>query len=430
MLYSFSFEPRYGWPHVYSGQAEIQRYLEHCVDKYGLRPHLRLGAEVAGARFEEAASGWRLRLRDGEESEARVLVTGTGQLNRPHLPDLPGLDAFEGVSFHSAQWNHDHDLTGRRVAVIGNGASAVQFVPHVARVAERLTLFQRSAHWIIAPIPRNRAYTAREHWAFEHVPGFARLHRELISAFFEARFPAFTKGSRMGKLLSRLALQHLRSQIANPRLREVLTPDYPIGCKRVLVSTDYYPALARDNVQVVPDAVTGITSTGVVANGETYPADTLIFGTGFDTQGFLAPMELEGLGGRRLHDVWRDGAEAYLGLAVTGFPNLFLLYGPNTNLAHQSIIVMLESQIDYVVQCVERLRRERLGQLEVRAEVQARFNATLQRDLTRRVWDAGCSSWYKNEAGKVTNNWVGTTLAYRRLTRHPNPDDFVARPAE
>jgi len=427
-LYCFSFEPNPDWSRKYSAQPEIHRYLEHCIERHGLRPHIRYGVEIAAARFDEAAGTWRLRTAGGEEITARVMVSATGQLNRPHVPAIPGLESFGGRWFHSARWDHTRDLTGTNVAVVGNGASAIQFVPCIAPLTKQLTIYQRTPNWLV---PRNdRAYRPAEKWIFRHVPLVNRLYRSWIWLMLEARFFGFFKDSRLSKLAEQAARQHLEAQITNPRLRAILTPDYPVGCKRILISDDYYPALERPNVEVVTDAVVRVTRDGVVTqDGTTRPADTIIFATGFETTTFLAPMEIEGAGGRRLSEAWRDGAEAYLGVAVSGFPNLFMLYGPNTNLGHNSIIFMVECQVRYVIACVRAITERRLAWLDVRTDAMARFNAHLQDDLKQTAWDAGCTSWYKTASGKVTNNWSGFTLEYWWRTREPDFSAFEARPA-
>jgi len=424
-LYCFSFEPNPDWTRVFSLQPEIQRYLDGCAEKYGILPHVRFGTEIAGARFDAAAGLWRIRTRAGEEITANVLVSGTGQLNRPFVPPLPGIDEFQGIRFHSARWRHDQDLRGKRVAVVGNGASAIQFIPPVAATAEHVTVFQRTANWII---PRNdRAYRPFEKRMFRYVPFLLKLYRALIYLQLEVRFFGFFKGSWLSGRLQKAATEYMHSLIADPVLREKLTPDYPVGCKRILISDDYYQALARPNVDVVTTPITRFTCDGVVtADGTTRPVDAVIFATGFETTSFLAPMEIAGPDGRTLTDAWRDGAEAYMGVAVAGFPNLFLLYGPNTNLGHNSIIFMIECQVRYVVQCIQRLARERTRALAVRPDVMAAYNAELQRDIKKTAWDAGCTSWYKTASGKVTNNWSGFTLQYWWRTRHPDSRAFAS----
>ena len=425
-LYCFSFEPNPNWSRKYPEQPEIHRYLEHCARKYGLCPHLRFGTEIVAARFDETAAGWRLRTGGGEDAFAHVLVSATGQLNRPHIPDLPGLEEFGGPWFHSARWNHDLELTGRRIAVVGNGASAVQLVPRIAVSAERVTVFQRSANWIL---PRqDRVYGPLTRWVFRHVPFALRLYRQLIYLGREATVLGFFADSWLGRQIEKRARRHLCSHIADRRLRALLMPDYPAGCKRILLSDDYYQALLRPNVQVVATPITSIVHDGVVTgDGTLYPADTLVLATGFQAGAFLAPMRIKGMEGRTLEQTWRDGADAYLGVAVAGFPNLFLLYGPNTNLGHSSILFMIECQANYVVRCVRELAQGRLRWLDVRHEAMTKFNATLQRQLNRTVWAGGCSSWYRSGDGKVVNNWPGFSTGYWWRTRRPDFADFTRR---
>jgi cation diffusion facilitator CzcD-associated flavoprotein CzcO len=426
-LYCYSFEPNPDWTRKFSLQPEIDAYLERCADRYALRPHLRFGTEIAGASFDEGEGAWHLRTAAGESIRADVVVSGAGQLNRPYVPDLPGLADFEGTSFHSARWDHARDLSGEEVAVIGNGASAIQFVPQIAPRVKRLTIFQRSANWLV---PRmDRAYTEREKWWFRNAPGWLRAYRAWIWAMLELRFFAFFRESRFSQRMERFCREHLEALIPDPALRAVLTPDYPVGCKRILISDDYYQALVRPNVAVETQPIERITRDAVVTrDGRAHRADSLIFATGFQTTSFLAPIQIEGRDGRKLEEVWRDGAEAYLGMAVSGFPNLFLLYGPNTNLGHNSIIFMIECQVNYVLRCLRELLGRDLHWLDVRPEAQERFNAELQGDLQKTAWAAGCHSWYKTESGKVTNNWSGFTLDYWWRTRRPDFSAFDRRP--
>jgi cation diffusion facilitator CzcD-associated flavoprotein CzcO len=422
-FYSFSFEPNPDWSRAFSPQPEIQAYLERCADKYGLRPHLRFGVEIAGACFDERAGLWRIRTTAGEDITANVLVSGLGQLNLPHVPDLPGLADFAGVSFHSARWNHEHDLAGRRVAVIGNGASAIQFIPEIAKTAAKVTIFQRSANWII---PRNdRVFSAALKRRLRNHPALLRALRAFIWFMLETRFFAVIRHGFITRRMTRAATDYLHENVKDPALRAVLTPDYPIGCKRVLISDDYYQAVVRDNVEIVTSPIARVGRDAITtADGAAHPADTIVFATGFETTHFLAPLVVEGLGGTKLEEAWRDGAEAHLGVTVAGFPNLFLLYGPNTNLGHNSIILMIECQVRYAIQCIQELRRRGVSWIDVRHEAMERFNRELQRDLAKTSWVASCDSWYKNEAGKVTNNWSGTTVEYWWRTRHPRWSDF------
>jgi cation diffusion facilitator CzcD-associated flavoprotein CzcO len=427
-LYSFSFEPNPEWSRAFSPQPEIQRYLHRCAEKYGVLPHIRFGAEVASASFDEAHGKWRIRLASGEEVIADAIVAGLGQLNRPHFPAIPGIDAFEGASFHSARWNAAWDPAGQEVAVIGNGASAIQFIPEIAKTAAKVTIYQRSANWVIPRNDRRIAASAQER--FRRHPALLRATRALIWFLLEIRFFAFLRDSWFSRRMTRVATEYLDSVVKDPALRAKLLPDYPVGCKRILISDDYYQALVKPNVEVVTEPIARIEPGGVTTgDGRTRRADALIHATGFETTTFLAPLAVEGRGGRKLDVVWRGGAEAHLGITVPGFPNLFLLYGPNTNLGHNSIIFMIECQVGYTVQCIEELARRRARFMDVRPDVTARFNAEVQRKLAKTAWTAGCASWYKTESGKVVNNWSGFTTDYWLRTRRPRWSDFEFTPA-
>jgi cation diffusion facilitator CzcD-associated flavoprotein CzcO len=425
--YCFSFEQRTDWSRKWSPQEEILEYMDHCAEKYGILPHVRFGTEVVGARFDEDAGVWRIRTaqgrREGEEIEAEVLVSGVGQLHRPLFPKIPGLGQFEGDVFHSAEWNHGADLTGKRIGVVGNGASAIQFIPEIAGDAEHLTVFQRSANWMA---PRgDREYTEREKERFTRHPWLAKLYRWMIWARQELMFPVFLGNEFMAKRWRALALENMHGHIKDPELRRVLTPDYPVGGKRILIHDSYYPALARENVEVTTSAIAGAEEGGVVtADGRTHSLDVLIMATGFDTTSFLAPMTIEGLEGRILEKEWEGGSEAYLGLSVSGFPNLFMMYGPNTNLGHNSIIFMIECQANYILQCVRRLADRDLRYLDLRPGPMRTFNEKLHRDLARTAWARTERSWYKTDSGKITNNWSGTTTRYWRATRRVDFDAY------
>jgi cation diffusion facilitator CzcD-associated flavoprotein CzcO len=426
-LYCFSFEPNPDWSRKYSEQPEIHRYLEHCATKYGLLDHVRFDTEIASARFDETARLWRLRTAAGEEIVASVIVSGVGQLNRPYLPELPGLERFSGASFHSARWNAEHDLAERDVAVIGNGASAIQLIPRIAGTARTVRVFQRSPNWLL---PRNdRAYSARERWAFRHLPLYRRLYRDAIYCGLEARFSGLLRDSWVSKQVERIALGYLEAEVADPRLRRALTPDYPVGCKRILISDDYYRALSRPNVELVTAAIERIGERAIVTrDGASRAVDTIVLATGFETTTFLAPMELAGAGGQRLAEVWQRGAEAYLGMSVAGFPNLFLLYGPNTNLGHNSIIFMIECQVDHVMRCLAELARTGSSDVDVRPEAMARESAAVQHALERTAWAGDCRSWYKTASGRITNNWPGLTTQYWWRTRRLARSDYRWRP--
>lgn len=422
-LYSFSFEPKPDWPRKYAEQPHILAYLEHCARKYDLLKHARFNTEIESARFNETSGVWTLRTKKGEEFQARAIVTACGQLNRPAFPALKGLENFRGEKFHSALWNHAVDLTGKHVAVVGTGASAIQFVPTVVAKAAKVTLFQRSPPWVM-PKP-DRVFHGFEKALMRRVPGVIALYRLTTYLRCEARLIGFQKRTWMNRVGTFLSTRHLRRQIPDEGLRRQLTPDYTFGCKRVLISNDYFTALARPNVSVVTDSIAEVKADSIVtATGEEYPADLLILGTGFQATDFLAPMRIIGRGGRDLNEAWRDGAEAYLGLTIPGFPNFFLLYGPNTNLAHNSVVYMIESQIRYILGCLGWLVRRPGTFLDVKSERLNRYAEEIQARLDRSVWSAGCANWYKNAKGRITNNWPGFTFEYRWRTRAPRAEDY------
>ncbi len=424
MLYSYSFEPKADWSRKFAGQAEIVDYFEGVARKYGLMPHIRFNTEVTEARFDEEAGLWRIRTATGEEFAANVLVSGVGQLNRPAFPKIDGLDAFKGAAFHSARWDHAVDLTGKNVAVIGNGASAIQFVPEIAPKVGKLTIFQRTPNWCVPKA--DRPFTEREKKLFRAFPLLVRAQRWLTWIMLERNFLAFTQGSWFGKLFEKASKKELEAHIKDPELRRKLTPDYPAGCKRILLTNDWFPALARPNVAVETSHIARVTENAVVTeDGVSHPADVIIYATGFESTDFLAPMKVVGRGNADLNEVWARGAEAHRGVAVAGFPNFFMLYGPNTNLGHNSIIFMIECQANYIAQCVQALQNGKLRYIDVRKEAMAEFNAALQKDMQKTVWAAGCSSWYKTADGKVTNNWSSFTARYWWQMRHPDFAEYA-----
>jgi len=415
--YCFSFEQKTDWSRKWAPHDEILAYMEECADKNGLGPHLRFGCEIEAARFDEEAGLWRMRTASGEELEAEVLISSVGQLNRPNVPEIPGLGDFRGECFHSARWNHHTDLSGKRVAVIGNAASAIQLIPQVAKQAARVSVFQRSANWMM---PRmDRAYTEQEKRRFARHPWLAKLYRWWIWATFDVRFPlVFHSDSWAGRRMARMCEEHMRSIVTDPQLQQALVPDYPVGARRILISDDYYASLERENVEVVTSGLDRVTADGIATDdGESRELDAIILATGFQTTQFLAPMEIQGLEGRSLAKEWEEGAQAYLGLTVPGFPNFFMTYGPNTNLGHNSIIFMIECQSSYILQCIERLRRGDVDYLDLRPEVLKAWSAKIQDELRSTVWAQTDHSWYKNQSGRITNNWSGTTTRYWWQTR-------------
>ncbi|AEF42643.1 flavin-containing monooxygenase [Hoyosella subflava] len=426
-LYSFSFEPKSDWSRRFAEQREILDYLKHCTAKYDMRQHIRFKTEVTSATFSASTGRWTLSLADGTHHSADILIPACGQLSRPAYPRLPGLDSFAGTVFHSAAWNHDYGLTDKRVAVVGTGASAIQFVPEIASKVKQLTLFQRSAPHVIPKT--DFAYPRLAKSAFERIPGALRVSRWATYCELEPRALMFTRFPQIAGLYERKFLRNLRREITDPALREKLTPSDPIGCKRVLLSNDWYAALRRPNVRVETSPIATVLAHGIAtARGGVHEADAIILGTGFQANDFLAPMRITGLEDKDLNEAWRDGAEAYLGITISGFPNLFLLYGPNTNLGHNSIILMLEAQINYTLDAIRHLRDAQLSWLDVKPATQNAFNKKVQERMESTIWDRECTSWYKNDAGKNTNNWPGFTFSYYAMTRKLDPADYYAEP--
>ena len=417
-LYSFSFAQKTDWSRRFAWQAELLAYSAECAIKSGLLPHFRFNAEVRSARFDESRNLWQLGLADGSTVEARHVVTGVGQLHHPSIPELPGRHDFVGAQFHSARWDHSVDLTGKRVAVIGNAASAVQFVPQIAPQVAALTIFQRSANWLL---PRkDRLYSPRLHRMMARWPWLARLRHDFQWFFFgEMQLTPLMKQVRPVQWAARRkALAHLRRQVKDPGLRAKLVPDFPIGAKRVLFNDDYYPALGRANVRLVTEPIETIVANGVrTRDGELNEADVLVYATGFKATDFLAHIEVSGLGGCRLSDEWRHGAHAYLGVTVSGFPNFFMLYGPNTNLGHNSILVMIEAQVGYIIDAIGQMNARGVNRIDVKRGVMDEYNRELQQDLAKSVWAAPKGSWYKLADGTITNNWPHGTVRYKNLLR-------------
>ncbi|MCP9958613.1 flavin-containing monooxygenase [Streptomyces sudanensis] len=434
-LYSFSFAPDPDWPRAFSGQPRIRAYLERVTDDFGLRPHLRLGHEVLGARWDADALRWEVGTSRGALT-ADVVVCATGPLSEPRVPDVPGLDGFRaagGRVFHSARWDHDYDLAGKRVAVVGTGASAVQIVPAVQPVVGRLTLFQRTPPWVL---PRaDRAVTRAERLLHRRFPLTAKARRAVLWAVRELQVGAFTKRPGALGAVEALARAHLRRAVEDPVLRAKLTPSYRIGCKRILLSNDYYPALARPNVDVVAAGLAEVRGrTAVGADGSEAEVDALVFGTGFHVTDMPIADRVVGAGGVTLAEAWKDGMEALRGTTAAGFPNWLTVIGPNTGLGNSSMILMIESQLNYLADFLRRL--DLLGEgraLVPRPSAVAAWNRRVQARMERTVWTSGgCDSWYLDARGRNTTLWPGTTAEFRRATRAVDPDEYevVRAPAK
>ena len=426
-LYSFSFEPWPRWSRDFAGQKEILEYLRHCATKYGVLPHVRFGARVEKAEWDDAEGRWTVTTSDSRTFRAGVVVSGCGPLSRPQLPDLPGLSSFEGKVFHSARWDDTYDLAGKAVAVIGTGASAIQLVPAIASTVGRLFVFQRTAPWVMpkpdGPIP------AWKRKLYARLPLAQRLARQRIYWTRELLAVGVVVEARIMKLGERLGRRYLEKSVADPTLREKLTPRYTMGCKRVLPTNDYLPALQRPNVELVTDGIAEVRARSIVSKDGTERAvDALVLATGFEAAEQVAPFPVRGRGGRDLDEAWRDGAEAYLGTSVAGFPNLFLLVGPNTGLGHNSMVFMIESQLSYLVDALKKMQARGWRTVELRPEAQARYNARIQERLKDTVWASGCMSWYLTRTGKNTTLWPGFTFEFRRLTRRFDERAYTTTP--
>jgi cation diffusion facilitator CzcD-associated flavoprotein CzcO len=419
-LYSFSFFPNPDWTRTFARQPEIRAYLEATADRYRLRDRIRFGVHVVGAEWDGTA--WDVRTSDGATLRARFVLFGTGALHEPAVPEIEGLDRFAGKAFHSAQWDHSVDLAGKRVAVIGTGASAIQFVPAIAPAVAHLTLFQRTAPWVL-PKP-DRPVPASRRRMFRRFPPLQRLQRLSLYWRHEALVAGFLH-PRIMKVVQRGAELYLR-RVLDPPLRRQVTPDFTMGCKRILMSNDYYPALRRSNVRVETAGITRITESGVVtSDGVEHPADVIVFGTGFKVADGLATMNVTGRDGVKLADAWSSGPEALLGTTVAGFPNLFTLVGPNTGLGHSSMVFMVESQVNAVLDAMATVDRHRAVAIDTRPEAQASYNAELQERLSKAVWArGGCASWYLDEHGRNRTLWPGYTFTFRRRTRRLDPSRY------
>jgi cation diffusion facilitator CzcD-associated flavoprotein CzcO len=422
-LYSFSYEPNPDWTRRYALQREIHDYVRGVADKYGVTPRIAFGREVTAARWDADTSDWTVTFADGSTESVDVLVSAVGQLSEPTLPAIPGIESFEGPSFHSARWDHTADIHGRTVAVVGSGASAVQLVPHLVRDGERVVVFQRSPNYLL-PKP-DMPYKPWHSALFHRLPMTQRAERGGIWAFLEQFARGMDAASPVGKINRAVALRHLHSQVKDPELRAKLTPDYPIGCKRILFSNEFYPALAEPTVEVVTEAVTEVRPHGVVdASGREHPADVVVYATGFDSQDFLDSIDVTGVDGEKLATRWADGAHAYLGMYVPGFPNLFVTYGPNTNLGGGSIIYMLEAQARHMRQVADRLEAGSYDSVQVTAATEQAYDQELTEKLERSVW-ASCENWYRHPSGRITSNWPGATLPFARRTKTLEPAEFA-----
>lgn len=420
-LYSFSFAPNPNWSRMYPTQPEIRAYLESVADKFGVRSAIRFDAGLTSAAWDDQAKRWRVIDDKGRHYTARALVSGIGGLHKPLIPKLPGAEDFAGEAFHSAQWRHDINLDGKSVAVIGTGASAIQFVPEIRKTAARLTVFQRTPAWIMPKL--DRPISEGERGMFAALPFTQNLMRRAIYARCEFNATGFLS-ARM-TLGEKMARAHLEQQVQDPNLRARLTPNYTMGCKRVLISNDWYPALQQPNVALISQAITQIEADGVRTSDDVlHQADVIIYATGFQAMDVLNPATIAGKDNRLLNDEWRTHPEAFYGITVAGYPNLFLLMGPNTGIGHNSMIFMIESQIRHVMSALKALDARRAETIEVRRVIQDAFNAELETRLEKTVWKSGCASWYLTADGKASAIWPGYTFEYRNKTKKVDARDY------
>jgi len=420
-LYSLSFFPKADWSRKYPTQPELYAYLKGIATEHQLYPHIRFNENLISATYLEGQKLWQVTTTQGKYL-TRSLIMGTGGLAEPKLPEIPGVESFEGKTFHSARWDHSYDLAGKRVAVIGSGASAIQIVPELVKQAGEVTVFQRTPNWIIPRL--DRPYTRLEKALFKYVPGARRLHRTSIYWGHEARVMGMVIHPALMQAFQKIAEFHIKRQVKDQALRQQVTPDYLIGCRRILISNNWYPALQANNCRLNTDGIRAITATGIVtAAGETVDVDAIVFATGFyATENPIAHCVTGP--NNTLAEAWQDGEEAYLGTTIAGFPNLYMIIGPNTGLGHTSMIFMIEQQVKLIKKLLAHKAEHNAATLAVKPSVQQAFNRKLQSRLQRSVWATGCDSWYKHRNGKITALWPGFTFEFWWRTQQFNAQDY------
>lgn len=423
LIYCYSYFLNLGVSRMFAGQDEMLDYLKAMAKEFNLYEHIKFNHRITRSEWLEDMKAWEVETATGETFYGRVFVGAWGQLSKPKIPNFPGRERFKGVQFHSAEWDHSTDLSNKKVATIGNAASAVQLVPEVAKVAGHLDVFQRSANYIL---PRNQIiFSEEELQEFQENPDSYRAIRQEIHDTREAGFERTRTGTDSAAEGVEQAMEHLRSQVNDPALVEKLTPTFAFGCKRILRSDDFYPTFNRENVSLITEGIAEITENGIrTADGVEHEFDVIIYATGFYSQEFQGDLKVIGRGGLDLRERWGNSPEAYLGMSVDGFPNFFMLYGPNTNLNHHSVVAMLEEQDKYISQAIDFLRDNPNKVLDVDPQVLREFNDRIQAELQDSAFSADCSSWYKNEDGKVINNWSGNVAEYQDLTRELQVDDY------
>ena len=422
--YSFSFELNPNWTHQFSSSSEIQAYLVQCVDKYRLGPHLQFDTEIVEATFDEEAGRWVLVTDGGETVTARVVVSGVGGLVDPSSPDIKGLEEFGGEVFHTARWNHAFDLAGRNVAVIGTGASAIQVVPSIAPEVARLSVFQRTPAWVVPK--RDVRFSEKFKARFRRHAGLQRLFRWFLFSFSEVFGPAIILDApRLSRIFERQSMRHLDRSVRDPELRRKLTPSFQFGCKRILISDDYWSSFERENVELVTETIDTVHEKGIqTKDGRNHPVDAIVLATGFALGLATAPFPITGRGGRKLDEAWSSGAVAYKGMTVSGFPNWFILMGPNTGPGHTSVLVYTEAQIQYAIQAIRKMIDENVKWFDVKQEVQDAYNEGIQKRMPYTSWSSGCNSWYLSEGGENNALFPGLASEYVLRARKFKPSEY------
>ncbi|GLQ31542.1 flavin-containing monooxygenase [Litoribrevibacter albus] len=423
-MYSYSFAPKDDWSKRYAPWNEIQKYILDTADKYNIRPFCRFNQEVTSAVFDEESGRWTVKTTSGDVYLCRHFILASGPLHVPQIPKIKGLENFKGRVFHSAQWDHDYDLECKNVVSIGTGGSAIQYCPEIAPKVKKLHVFQRTPAWVL---PRDdRKYLGVEKTAFKLIPGWRRLHRFRLYWTNESRvWPMFNPS--VAKSLSQIAKAWIRFQVKDKALARKLTPDYTIGCKRILISNKYYPMFNRDNVELVTEGIKEVKENSIVTqDGQERPIDCIILGTGFvvDPRIYMKDFELKGLGGRELNNDWKDHTEAYYGTSITGYPNLWMLVGPNTGLGHNSIIFMIEAQVKYILNCMKAIEQRESDYMDVKPEAQEIYNVELQKLMKDTVWSSGCQSWYQQADGRNTTLWPKSTWKFWLETLNVKKNDY------
>jgi cyclohexanone monooxygenase len=427
-LYSYSFDLNPHWSRLWSAQPEILEYFERCADEQGLQPHLRLGTEIRSARWDAHTQRWQLTTSAGEQHEFDVVVSAVGLFTQPVLPELVEQEPFTGTVMHSSRWDHSVDLAGARVAVLGTGSTASQLVPELTKVASKVYSVQRSPTWIL-PKP-DRPYSPRERWVFAHIPFAKKLYRTRLWLRSEANISVIEHGSEKTQEFTAIAQRLLERSVPDEQLRRKLTPDHPMGCKRLVFSSDYLAALTQPHVEVLSSPARYLRARSVVTeDGTERDVDVVVCATGYAAADYLGEIEVTGEGGITLRDVWRDGAHAYLGMAVPGFPNFFMLYGPNTNVGSNSVIFVLEAQARYIVRALRYLRRKGKSYVAVRPSAMANFLAKIDQWMQGTVWTTQCSNYFRAPNGRVVTQWPRSARAFWEMTRRFKPADFTFQAA-